>query len=200
MNLYWKQATFYICSFYHFKWRRLQTQIYGFLLIVNTLIIGVELPITLYFLYEGNIHSKSKCAGWITLNYSLFQLSIFLMAWTSIERYLFIYHERLIMRHIILFHYGPIIALFLYCPVLYVGIVLLYKCQPVYDVRLYICGGPCYSLEFRLGLLDWVGNGMSMECTTLIVNIILIARHLIQRHRMKRAIITAEKRQQWVNI
>ena len=90
---------------------------------------------TLYFLYEGTVYSENKCATWITFNYSLFQLSIFLMTWTSVERYFFIYHERFIMRHIILLHYGPITILILYCSVLYVGIVILYTCQPAYDIH-----------------------------------------------------------------
>jgi hypothetical protein len=167
---------------------------------VNALILGVELPITLYYLYEGTIYSESKCTGWITLNYSLFQLSIYLMAWTSIERYLFIYHEHFIMRHIVLLHYGPILVLSLYCPLLYVGIIVFYTCKPVYNVNLYICGGPCYSLELAIGLLDWVGNGITMEMTTLIVNVVLIIRHFIQRHRMKRSIVTAAGRQQWVKL
>lgn len=158
----------------------------------------MELPITLYFLYEGTIHSASRCTGWITLNYSLFQLSIYLMAWTSIERYLFIYHEQLIMRRIYLLHYGPICILCLYCSVLYVGLVVLYGCQPVYNVHLYICGGPCYSLDLTLGLFDWVGNGISMESVILIVNVLIIIRHFVQRHRMKKVILTVAKRQQWV--
>ncbi|CAF1053419.1 unnamed protein product [Adineta ricciae] len=182
---------------YHFRWRYIQCQIYGFVLIVNALIITVELPITLYYLNYGTIYSESRCSAWITLNYSLFQLSIFLMTWTSIERYLFIYHEHFIMRHLILLHYVPIIFFSLYCPLLYTGIVILNTCQPVYDVHLYICGGPCYSLVLTTGLLDWIGNGMSMEMTTLLMNIILIIRHFIQRHRMKKAILTAAGRQQW---
>ncbi|CAF3953876.1 unnamed protein product [Rotaria sp. Silwood1] len=194
------QGPSFFCTLFmlhHFQWRHLQTQIYGFLLIVNALILGVELPITLYFLYEGSIYFENRCSAWITLNYSLFQLSIFLMTWISIQRYLFIYHEQFILRHMILLHYGPVIFLYLYCPLLYVGIVVLYKCKPIYDVKLYICGGPCYSLELGLGLFDWVGNGISMELTTLIVNVIVTIRHFIQRYRMKRAILTVDGRRQW---
>ena len=185
-------------SFYHFKWSRLQSQIYGFVLIVNSLIIAVELPFTLYFLHKGTVYSESICSGWITLNYSLFELSILLMVWTSIERYLFIYHERFILRHIILFHYGPTIVLTLYCSVLYVGIVVVHTCQPAYNVYLYICGGPCYSSEQFLGMFDWIGNGVIMQFGILVINVILILRHLVQRHRMKQSVVTAARRQQWV--
>lgn len=120
------------------------------------------------------------------------------MVWTSIERYLFIYHERFILRHMILFHYGPITILSLYCSVLYVGIVVLHTCQPAYNVYLYICGGPCYSTEPFLGMFDWIGNGVIMQFGILVINIILILRHVIQRYRMKQSVITAARRQQWV--
>ncbi|CAF5057868.1 unnamed protein product, partial [Rotaria sp. Silwood1] len=53
------------------------------------------------------------------------------------------------------------------------------------------------SLELGLGLFDWVGNGISMELTTLIVNVIVTIRHFIQRYQMKREILTVDGRQQW---
>ncbi|CAF3408344.1 unnamed protein product, partial [Rotaria sp. Silwood2] len=52
-------------------------------------------------------------------------------------------------------------------------------------------------LELGLGLFDWVGNGISMEMATLIVNVIVTIRHFIQRYRMKRTVLTADGRRQW---
>ena len=177
----------------------MQTQIYGVLLVVNTLINIVELPFTLYFLHGGSIYDESRCGPWIVVNYSLYQTSIYLMTWTSIERYLFIYQERLIKQHTIALHYGPIVAFCLYCPLLYIGLVFIYNCQPAYDVRLYICGGPCYSLVPAIGLFDWMGNGLLMETIILIVNVIVILRYSIQRHRMRSVILSVDARQQWVS-
>ncbi|CAF3423582.1 unnamed protein product [Rotaria socialis] len=194
------QTPSFCCTLFilrHFSWRHLQTQIYGFLLIPNALILGAELSITLYYLYEGTIYFESRCSPWITLNYTLFQLSIFLMTWISIQRYLFIYHEQFIQRHMILLHYGPVIFLYVYCPLLYVGMVMIYGCKPTYDVTLYICGGPCYSLNVGLGIFDWIGNGISMEMTTFFVNVLVTIRLFIQRYRMKRAIATVDGHRQW---
>ena len=122
------------------------------------------------------------------------------MAWTSIERYLFIYHERLIKQYRICLHYVPIIAIILYCPLFYVGVVVLHPCQPVYDVNVYLCGGACYQFEQTLGLIDWVGNGIAMVSVTFIVNVILIIRHISQRFRMRGMIITADRRSTWVRL
>jgi hypothetical protein len=132
------------------------------------------------------------------INYTLFATSIILMAWTSIERYLFIYHERFILRHIISLHYAPIISIILYSIFFYTGAVLLYKCQPNYNVHLYVCGGACYQYGLELGLIDIVINIMGSVITTFVVDLVLIIRHTIQRCYMKRSAIAISKNLQWV--
>jgi hypothetical protein len=164
----------------------------------NAVIIVTELPITLMYLHNGTVRTESICTGWIVLNYSLFLFSITLMAWSSVERYLFIYHERIIIRYYVLLHYLPIICLFFYCPLFYLGTVVMYKCESNYDVHRYVCGGACYQYELALGLIDRIGNVLCVVFFTLILNLILIIRLIMQRHRMKRCIITANRSQQWV--
>lgn len=159
-----------------------------------------ELPITLYFLYKQGFHTDSICTSWIILNYSLFIMSIFMMGWTSIERYLFIYYEHLITQHKILLHYIPVLCIILYCPLFYISITILYPCQHMYNIYLYLCGGACYESQPIFGTMDWIANVACIVSIIFIVNIILIARHLIQRHRLKRVVITAIRRQHWVRI
>ena len=48
------------------------------------------------------------------------------------------------------------------------------------------------------GLIDWIGNVLSTVFTTAIIYIIVITRHLIQKHRMKRAIIPINRNDHWV--
>jgi hypothetical protein len=132
------------------------------------------------------------------INYTLFLTSLILMAWTSIERYLFIYHERFMLRHIILLHYAPIVTIILYSIIFYTGSILLYKCQPVYNVHLYVCGGACYQYKLGLRLIDMIINVMGSVITTFVVNLVLIIRHVIQRCYMNRSIIPIRKTLQWV--
>jgi len=166
----------------------------------NAIIIVTELPITLVYLQNGAVYSERICTGWIVLNYSLFLLSITLMAWASVERYLFIHHEQVIIRHYILLHYVPVGCLLLYCPLFYLGTMLLYKCKSDYNVYRYVCGGPCYQYERVIGLIDRLGNVLCVILVTFVINLILITRHIIQRHRMKGCIITTNRKQQWVRI
>ena len=175
-------------------------QIYGCLIIVNGLMTGVELSFTLYYLHHGSIRNESVCGGWIILNYTLIQLTIFLLSWTSIERYLLIHHEPFFRQHKFALHYIPIGFFHLYTPLLYIGLVLVYPCQPAYDITLYLCGGHCYSLDKIPGFYDWFGNGMTMQFIIMSVNAILIIRHAVQRSRMKKMIVTVDRRRQWVSL
>jgi hypothetical protein len=102
------------------------------------------------------------------------------------------------LRHIILLHYAPITFIILYSIFFYVGAVLLYKCQPTYDVRLYVCGGACYQYQLGLGLIDMVINAMASVTITFVVNLVLVIRHVIQRCHMKHSVVPISKNLQWV--
>ncbi|CAF0742429.1 unnamed protein product [Adineta ricciae] len=182
---------------FNFKWKRLVTQIFGILLIVNALLILAELPFTLQFLYKGYLLNAHLCPVWVLINYSLFILSMILITWTSIERYLFIYHELFIKHHSILFHYLPVVLFSLYTPIFYISLVIFYPCEQAYTVYSYICNGPCYLFNSVPCLIDWGINVVLVLGITCFVNIVIIIRNIIQRGRMKRLIITAGNRQQW---
>ena len=162
------------------------------------LIILFELPFTLSFLYDGFVRNESICSSWIVLNYTLFILTIILTTWTSIERYLFIYHEHFIKRYRILVHYVPIGFFTLYTSLFYVGVVMFYPCQQEYSVYKYLCGGPCYLFELIPSAIDWSINVASVLFITCVMNIVLIFFNIKQRHRMKSSIITAGRSQHWV--
>ena len=56
-----------------------------------------------------------------------------------------------------------------------------------------LLSGACHWL-IRLG---W--NGLCMETVILTVDITVIVRHLIQRRRMRRIVLTMDARKQWVS-
>ena len=186
-------------SLIYFKWTRLVGQTLGILLIINVLLILTELPFTLSFLYRGSLSYKSLCPVWILINYTLFILSIILIAWTAIERYLFIYHDHFMKRHRFLVHYAPIGLFIVYTPMFYVGLVIIYPCEQAYDVRSFICGGPCYLLYSLPTFIDWSFNVIFTLLVTCFFNVLLIVCNVLQRQRMKRAIITAGTSSQWVS-
>jgi hypothetical protein len=89
---------------------------------------------------------------------------------------------------------------FLYCPLFYIGVIVIYQCKSTYNIRRYVCGGACYESEPILGMIDWLGNTSCSVIIIFLVNVILIVRHAIQRRRMKGTVITAHRRHQWVRV
>ncbi|CAF0966319.1 unnamed protein product [Adineta ricciae] len=185
-----------IFSLYHFNLRRFHSQIYGLLLLVNLLFFITDLPFTLAFLYCGSI-PVNKCTLWIFFNYLLATLNILLMTWASIERYLFIYHDSYIRRHIFALHYMPTIVIILYSIVYYVVVILLNSCQPSYNTYLYVCAGACYQYEFKVGLIDVFIHGILSVCIIFIINLTLILRHIVYIYRRKQRAIQIKKSHHW---
>ncbi|CAM2729134.1 unnamed protein product [Rotaria socialis] len=182
---------------YHFRWNRLANQILGVLVTVNLLTILFELPFTLIYLRDGFVRNQKICPGWILVNYSLFILSIILIAWASIERFLFIYNEQLIKRCRILLHYIPIGFFIVYTPTFYTGLVIFYPCEQAFNPTNYICGGPCYLFRIVPCMIDWGTNVVLVLLVTCFMNSFLIIYNVKQRFRMRGSIITADKSQQW---
>ena len=89
----------------------------------------------------------------------------------SIDRYLFIHHQRLIKHHTIALHY----------------------------VRLYTCSGTCYALEPHIGLFNWICHSLCTETIILTVDSVVITRYLIQRRRMESVIATVDARRPWAS-
>ncbi|CAF0956985.1 unnamed protein product [Didymodactylos carnosus] len=178
--------------FYHFlknnrEYRhRIQNQILVLLLFINFLIETIELTITETFLNFGFIQSSKICLFWITINYTLFALSLSLTAWTSIERYLFIFNAHFIKKHLILLHYLPIIMLIIYTPLFYSGLILIYQCENDFDCTKYTCAGPCYLYEAQLGITDWLINVFTPIIIIAVTNVTLIVQVIKQKYRMQR--------------
>ena len=86
----------------------------------------------------------------------------------------------------------------MYSTSFYVGFVMFYPCQEAYSIYDHICGGPCYSFENTPSLIDWSINVIFVIFVASIGNLVLLIRIIVQTQRMKRIIITAASRQQWV--
>lgn len=183
----------------YFQWNRIVDQIFGILLVINTLIILIELPFTLIYLHQDLVYYVTICPIWILINYTLFISSVTLIAWASIERYFFIFKENYIYTHRWTFHFIPIGFLIFYVPLFYIGVVLFYPCKQDYNLSRYICNGPCYLLETIPSLIDWCLNVVVPMLVTMIMNIVLITCSFKQKRRMRQNIVTGYSTQKWVN-
>ncbi|UJR08865.1 hypothetical protein I4U23_013120 [Adineta vaga] len=162
------------------------------LLAIAFLELTTELPITLQFLYSGRVRPQSHgfCLFWIWYNCSLHSINLFVMAWTSIERHILIFHSHLLQttRKKFQCHYFPLIFSLCYIPFFYFVCIFLYSCENSFDYTLLLCGSICYNNLMWLGTFDWITHILIPSLIIPIASIILLIRVLLQRKKMARTL------------
>ncbi|CAF3636155.1 unnamed protein product [Rotaria socialis] len=156
------------------------------ILISDFLLIVTALPFALHYLSLGYVQTKKVCLFWIFWSYSLGAASLFLTVYTSIERYLLVFHKQCIVNHQLLLHYIPLGFAVSYAFGIYMYLVLLFPCTPSYqyDLMTFVCGGPCYMNAFVQSMYDTIVDTMLPPCVSLIFNILFIVRVI----RLKRKV------------
>lgn len=111
--------------------------------------VTTDLPFTLIVLHTGfvPIHSHLFCLLWSVYNYGLSVNNVILMCFGCIERYFLVFHRFSFQKHLVLFHYGPIVFFVIYPYLLYTGLIVIYSCKNEFDFTEYVCGGPCYQYQ-----------------------------------------------------
>lgn len=125
------------------------------------------------------------CSIWCYIDYMFNVIIILLITYASIQRYLLVFHNNLVPNHRILLHYFPIAFCLLYPALYYIGLIFFYPCVNVYDYTMITCQGPCYLFERLLGTLDLLINLALPVTICVLVNVTLLVRVLLQKHRMK---------------
>ncbi|CAF0925519.1 unnamed protein product, partial [Didymodactylos carnosus] len=157
-----------------------------------------ELPITLKFLHTGSVFhvpieslqfADNFCLFWLVYNYILNVTGLFLITYTTIERYLLIFYRTMFIKkmNLFLFHYVPILFSIIYPLLFYIGVILIYPCENHFSYTSFVCGQPCYQFNLIPTLVECFLNLLTPVCITTIINLLIIVRILIQKHRMKQA-------------
>ncbi|CAF3816814.1 unnamed protein product [Adineta steineri] len=149
-----------------------------------------EMPLTLIVLHTGfvAVQSSSFCLFWVVYNYSLSVIGLMYMAYGCVERYFLIFCRASFNKHLILFHYIPLLFL------------LIYPCQTYFDYTQIVCAGACYQYEFSLGLFDCFSNVCTPVALSVIATSLLIVRVLIQKRRVNQREIWRRNRKMVVQL
>ncbi|CAF1162618.1 unnamed protein product [Adineta ricciae] len=162
------------------------------LLTIAFLELITELPLTLQFLYSGRVRPAFSwfCLVWIWYNCSLHSMNLFLMAWTSIERHILIFHSHLLQSSQQKFqrHYLPIIFSLFYIPLFYFICIFVYSCENTFNYTILLCGSICYNNLPWLAAFDWIVHICVPSSIIPVASIILLIRVIIQRKKMKRTL------------
>ena len=199
-------SIYILYKFYHSHkiYSRLNNRSIVALLLVTLITLTTELPITLVFLSSGRVQPVDErfCLFWIWYNSSLQGINLFLMAWTSIERHILIFHLSLVLRAAgrLKWHYIPLIICIIYVPLFYFFSIIIYPCESSFNYSRHLCGSACYLNITWLSSLDWITNILIPSCVVLVGSITLIIRVSIQFKKMKRTLFWRRTRKMTIQL
>ncbi|CAF1268066.1 unnamed protein product [Adineta ricciae] len=163
------------------------------LLIVNFVHMLIDLPIRLYFFHENEVPFRNSffCLFWTWSDAILTAVDLFIMAFASIERYIFVFRHILLRNHYRLLYQLPMVLCFAIPIIWYTVLIFGYPCQQTFSYFTFQCGTACYLTNttvfthvenigfFMIPLfVIVVGNG------TLIFRVLLQKKNMKQRHRL----------------
>ncbi|CAF1255467.1 unnamed protein product [Adineta steineri] len=101
-----------------------------------------------------------NCYIWWFVGATAYSLLGMLMAWTSIERHIIIFHHQWLntRKKRIFIHYIPLISIILYACIFYIVCVFFVSCDNTPDYTQYWCYGPCYLGVFGPNIFDTFVN------------------------------------------
>jgi len=175
----------FILIFFFSNWRLLMIKVLNnhaifILMIISTSYIILDLPFTInhYRLGYDQYRSRTFCQWWYWLDYTLVTTSLFLVAVTSIQRHLLVFHHSCLQGHVKrwIFHYIPLIICLIYPGIFYLVVICFHRCNSSIYVESYSCSLPCYSEDFQLFSIDWFLNVVSPIITIILVNFVLLCR------------------------
>jgi hypothetical protein len=165
-------------------------------LLITTLLTNlVEVPRIIRYLHIGIVipQTNINCLIWQWCDYLLFSTINVLMLYTSIERYLLIFHSRLYTtaKHRLFFHYLPLIIIIVYLIIFYSIAIFIYPCEQKFDFNQPLCGFPCYTTHANISFYDLSAHTWLPLCfgifldTTLVMRVICRKRMGLQHQRVR---------------
>ena len=155
------------------------------LLIVTLLTNLIEVPRIIHYLHIGIVipQTNINCLIWQWCDYTLNSMVNVLMVWISLERYLFVFHANIYIRanHRLLFHYLPLISIFVYLILFYTVTIFFYPCEQQVDFTQPLCGFPCYTTSTNISLYDLLMHTCIPLWFSLIIDTSLIVRVIYRK-------------------
>ena len=140
--------------------------------------------------HEGQVWLASPilCKIWWLLDFGFYDACTVVLAWTSFERHILIFHTNLIAtkRRLILIHYLPLISIVVYLIIFYTYVIFFPSCENEYDFTSSICGAyPCYLLLPYVAQWGLIVNGVAPTLLIVLFNIALLVRVLWQKYQRR---------------
>jgi len=189
-----------VCSFftlYQFLFNRTLRKTHNNHVIIAVLFVGLICQLTnypwmlYYYNFEG-IWERSVvfCSIWAYLDWAFYVLQTMILAWATIERHIFIFHDRWIatQKKRFIVHYLPIIILPIYCISFYVYFDFLSPCENALQNNYMRCIYLCIydSNTFNIG--ETIGHQIIPCVIILVSSSTLLGRVIWKKKRMNQPV------------
>lgn len=161
------------------------------LLVISFIQKITDVPFLLHYLHWGISMRQNFtfCLIWNWIDYTSLSGLLQVLAWFSLERHLFIFHNAWMKQAwcIVSFHYIPLLICLVYAPCFYLVVILLPTvCINTWDYRVMLCGSACYTYASAfVGTFDWLFNYGMPTLIIFLANLLLIYRVLWRRNRVR---------------
>jgi len=164
------------------------------ILLINNLIYElIDVPLLLNYDRLGTVWPASEifCVIWMFIDEALSSVSTVVVAWTSLERHMLIFHKQWFatVRGRVLLHYTPLVLLISYIILFHTFAILIPPCKNVFDYTEEICGRPlCYHNSKIIGTWDNIVNDIIPTIIVVMFSVSLLGRVIIKGRQIGRAL------------
>ncbi|CAF1166766.1 unnamed protein product [Rotaria sordida] len=166
----------------------------------------IDIPLYLTFITHTGIvfpSTPATCLIWWLAAFGFYNGGTLLMAWAAIERYLLVYHDRLLStnRKRLLVHYFPLIMIILYTGIFYIVVIFLPPCENIYDYTLPICNAyPCYQSYGVLGMWEFGANNIAPTVVVACFSMLLLIRVTLLKRRLNQPMQWRKQRRMTIQL
>lgn len=125
-------------------------------------------------------------------------IGLWLMVFSSVERYMFIFHSTILQQHAIILRYLPIAWCLLEPSCFYIILILFPPgCQNIFHPGIFLCAVACVNLN-----PIWLGLEMQLHIAVpvfliIISNLVRVIRVFQQKRRMQQRRIWTKNMHEW---
>ncbi|CAF1349195.1 unnamed protein product [Adineta steineri] len=153
-----------------------------------------DIPWYLDFIRKGSVRPQiqARCLIWWLVNLGFYNTVSLILAWTSIERHILVFHDQWTSTRKKRFfvHYLPLVVLILYSITYYTIVIFFPPCKHDYKYKLPVCAAsPCHLFHPVLGVWEMGVHGCLSTIIVTFFSIALLLRvvhHKRRRHRVFR--------------
>jgi len=162
-----------------------------FLLLSGLLFELIDLPLQMDYLSLGYVRFQSPtlCLIWIFIEFWCHAANSLLLTWASFERHILVFHYQWLSKYKynkILFHYFPLIILFIYLSIYYLVAIIFPPCSTMFDYNSQLYGFfPCFLINMpSIALWDAIVHNTIPTLLISFFNATLFIRVARQKYQL----------------